>query len=191
MIRRIFTVGGFTLALARHRLHPRHRDGGDPRRRADRRRFLRRLPAAQSFPRDLRRGRVQRRVRAGLCARAGARRRRRGAALRRPDRRGDGDRADRAARSGARLHAAGDAVAGARICRRSGALRSRGRAHAHHLSLSGADLARDADRGHAQRQPALRFGGGGADPAQPLHDRHAHVSPRCFRPRVTRRPGAC
>ena len=67
------SVGGLTLRLAHHRLRPRHHAGGDARRRADRRRLLRRAAAAQPFPRDLRRGRVQRRLRAGLCAHARSR----------------------------------------------------------------------------------------------------------------------
>ena len=68
MIGRIFTVGGFTLLSRLTGFRPRHRAGGDAGRRAGRRRLLRRVAAAQPFPRDLRRGRVQRRLRAGLCA---------------------------------------------------------------------------------------------------------------------------
>ena len=68
MIDRILTVGGLTLLSRVTGFAARHRDGGGAGRRTGRRRVPRRVPAAQSFPRDLRRGRIQRRLRAGLCA---------------------------------------------------------------------------------------------------------------------------
>ena len=55
-------------ALAADRLCARHHARGDPRRRTGGGRVLRGAAAAQSFSRDLRRRRLQRRVRAGLCA---------------------------------------------------------------------------------------------------------------------------
>ena len=72
MIRRIATVGGLTLVSAPYRLHPRRGHGGGARRRPRGRRLLHRLPAAQPFPRHLRRGRLQCGLRAGLCAHARA-----------------------------------------------------------------------------------------------------------------------
>ena len=84
MIGRIFTVGGLTLVS---RLTGFARDimlaavlGAGPIADA----FLRRAEAAQSFPRHLRRRRLQRRLRAGLCAHPPAGRRRSRKAFRRP-----------------------------------------------------------------------------------------------------------
>ena len=56
------------------------------------------------------------------------------------------------------------------FCARSGALRARGRAHAHHLSLSAADHAGDALRRHPQCAAALRRRRRRADPAQSVDD---------------------
>ena len=54
-------------AVARRRLRARHHDGGGAGRRADVGRLHRGLPAAELFPRDFRRGRVQRRLPSALC----------------------------------------------------------------------------------------------------------------------------
>ena len=79
LLRSVATVGSLHAGEPRLRLYPRHPDRGDPRRRAGRRRVLCRAAPAQSVPQPVRRGRVQRRLRA-------ARRRRRWprAASRRP-----------------------------------------------------------------------------------------------------------
>src|SRR3954469_6806175 len=55
-------------SLAADRLCARHHAGGDPWRRSGGGRVLRGAAAAQPFSRDLCRGCLQRRVRAGLCA---------------------------------------------------------------------------------------------------------------------------
>ncbi len=68
-------------SLPPHGLHPRRGDGARSWARAGRRRLRRRLAPAQPFPRHLRRGRVQRRLRAHLFARAGDARARRRRAL--------------------------------------------------------------------------------------------------------------
>ena len=61
------------------------------------------------------------------------------------------------------------------LSERPGALHPCRRAHPHHLPGSAAGLDPDHDRGRAQRQWTLRGGGGGADPAQHLHDHRAPV----------------
>ena len=122
MINRILTVGGLTLLS---RVTGFARDivmaavlGAGP----DRGRVLRRVPAAQPFPRDLRRGRVQRRLRAGLCAHPHARRGRGRQAVRRPHLHAAVREPDRAARARARLHARGDPA-----CSRRASPTTRGR----------------------------------------------------------------
>ena len=161
-------------AVAHHRLCARHRAGGRPRRRPGRRRVLRGAAAAQSFPRDLRRRRVQRGLRAGLCAHPRSR--------------------------PAPIPRSCSPIASSRCCSSCQVvllavaliftpavisvlapgfdddpepLRARGRADPHHVSLSAAGLAGDALRRHPQCARPLRGGRRGADPAQPLDDRGA------------------
>ena len=67
----------------------------------------------------------------------------------------------------------GDLAAGAGFRRRAVALRSRDRAHAHHVSVPAADDAGDALLRHPQFARAFRDRRRGADPAQPHHDRDA------------------
>ena len=188
-------------ALAPDRFHARHHAGGDPRRRSRRRRVLRRVPAAEPFPRHFCRRRLQCRVHSGLCAHPHPRRRDRGKTVRRPHLHLAAGDADRAAGAGAHLHAAGDRPVGARLFPRAAAVRARGRPDADHVSLSAADHAGDAVGRHPQRAQSLRRGGGGVDPAQCVDDGDARgrlavseCRPRCrlgradFR-RAASRPG--
>ena len=87
---------------------------------------------------------------------------------------------DRAAGAGAVIHAAGDRLAGAGLCTRSGPLCARRRSHAHHLSLSAVDHAGDALRRHPQCAAALRRRRRRLDLAQSLDDGDARRLPRFF-----------
>ncbi len=156
--------------LSRYRLHARRGHGRCVGRRPHRRRLLRCFQATQPFPRDSRRGRLQRGLRAGLCADAGEDRATGGAAVRRPHRR-------RAARHQSlawpwpRLHPLGGGAACARPRPGRRALRSRRDAHPRNLSLSAARVDANHDLRRAERQWQVRGGGRRADPAQHLHGR--------------------
>ena len=157
-------------ALAPDRLHARHHAGGDHRRRAGRRRLLRRLPAAQSFPRHFCRRRVQCRLHSRLRAHSHPGRTCSGGSF--------GDRiftllvATQAVLLALALLFTPqvDRAARARLLARAAAIRARGRADADHLPLSPAHHAGDAVGRHSQRAASLRGGGRGADPAQPVDD---------------------
>ena len=162
-------------ALAPHRLCARHHARGDPRRGAGGGRVLRRVPAAQPFSRDLRRRRLQRRLRAGLCPCPRRGRRSLGAAVRRPHLHAAVPVAGGPARGRLAVHAAGHEHPGARLFRCTRAAPSRDRADPHHLSLPAADHAGDALWRHAQRDASLRFRRGGVDLPQHRDDGDAGV----------------
>ena len=107
-------------------LRARHADRGDAWRRPDRRCILRRAEAAQPVPPPVRRGRIQRCVRARLLRHA----RRRGSSGGTPVRRGDvrrhGVLARRADHRGRAVHAADDGGAGTWLRRDPGEIRARG-----------------------------------------------------------------
>ncbi len=142
-------------ALAADGICPRHHARGDPRRRPRGRRLFRGAAAAQPFPCHLRRGRLQRGLGAGLCARPWRARRGGGKIVRRPDLHAAAGLAGCAADRRLAVHAAGHEHFGARLFRGRRTAQARDRADPDHLSLSAADHAGDALRRHAQRDAAL------------------------------------
>ena len=192
MIRRIATVGGLHAYLPRHGLPARRGHGRGAGRRPHGRRLLHRLQAPQPFPRHPGRGRLQRGLRAGLCAHAGAIRARR--------RRGSSPTA-----SPRRLLAINIVLLGLALVftpsvvgllapgldQDDRALRSRRDAHPHHLPLAAARVDADHDLGRAQRQWPVRRGGRRADPAQYLHGRDAERRLLVSQCRAMPPPGAC
>ncbi len=83
-------------------------------------------------------------------------------------------RAARLCLVGRDVHAGGDAGDRPRLRRRSGEIRSRGHAGAHHLSLSHVDLADGAARRTVEHPRPVCRPGGDADPVEPVADCGAH-----------------
>ncbi len=178
-------------SVASDRLHARHHARRHPWRRADGRCVLRRLPAAEPFPRHLRRRRVQCRFHSGLCAGSHPGRRERGGPVRRPHLHAVVGVAGRAAGAGAAVHPASDRAAGARLLARAASICAGGVADADHVSLSAPDHAGDAMERHSQRPAPFRGRGRGADPAQSHHDGDVGLSPHSSLAPATPRPGVC
>ena len=156
--------------LARDRLSAGHHAGGRAWGGAGGRCFFRGAAIAKPLPRDLRRGRIQRRVRPGLCAGPCRQRRGAGAVVHRPDFHAAAGGPIGAARSRGCLHAAGDRSAGARLRQGPGPFRACGRIHPDHVSLSAAGQPGHALWRHPQRARSLCGGGRCADPAQSFDD---------------------
>ena len=110
--------------------------------------------------------------------------------FREPHPRVSGDQPDRAARARLFRHAAVRRTDRARLRRRSGQIRPRGRHDAHHLSLSRLHHHHDAAIGHAERARLFRGRRLRAGAAQPVHHRLSRHRVPVSRTPASRRAGA-
>ena len=177
-------------AFAADRIRARHHARGDPGRRAGGGRIFRGAAAAQSFSRDLCRRRLQRGVRAGLCACPRRARRGDGPPVRRPHLHAAVCLATGPACRRLAVHAAGHEHSRAWLHRRRRAAAAGDRTDADHLSLFAADHAGDALWRHAQRDAPLCQRGRGADLPQSCDDDDAGAGRVLSRARATPPPGA-